>query len=298
MNTKNITLKQLRIFSTIARAGSLTLAAEQLFITKAAASMALQELERQLDTRLFDRLNNRLILNSQGEILRPLAEEVLQRVDAIAVELGSNASNQPPLRIGASNTIGNHLLPALLGDFLRSHPCRRPQVVISNTSQLSQQLEQYELDIALVEGSFQSDQLDSENWLRDRMEIVANPHHPLANGEIHAIEALEAEYWVLREFNSGTREQFQTALAPKLNNWQIGLELNTNEAIINAISAGLGLGYMSILAINNAVSQNQLAIIRTRNVSQRQLRIVTHRQKYHSPLLNQFIEFCRFWSPN
>ncbi|MDA1380003.1 LysR family transcriptional regulator [Plesiomonas shigelloides subsp. oncorhynchi] len=108
-------LKQLRVFSAIALHGNMTQASEMLFLTKPALSMALQELEKQLGQRLFDRVNNRLHLNSQGRRLLPMADELLQRAHQIEQTFQQDTELSGSLHIGASNTIGNYMLPQMLG---------------------------------------------------------------------------------------------------------------------------------------------------------------------------------------
>lgn len=111
----SLTLKQLRVFSAIALHGNMTQASEMLFLTKPALSMALQELEKQLGQRLFDRVNNRLHLNSQGRRLLPMADELLQRAHQIEQTFQQDTELSGSLHIGASNTIGNYMLPQMLG---------------------------------------------------------------------------------------------------------------------------------------------------------------------------------------
>ncbi|MGL4460050.1 MAG: LysR family transcriptional regulator, partial [Plesiomonas shigelloides] len=114
----SLTLKQLRVFSAIALHGNMTQASEMLFLTKPALSMALQELEKQLGQRLFDRVNNRLHLNSQGRRLLPMADELLQRAHQIEQTFQQDTELSGSLHIGASNTIGNYMLPQMLGAFI------------------------------------------------------------------------------------------------------------------------------------------------------------------------------------
>ena len=109
----------------MANTGSITLAAEQLFVTKAAVSIALNTLEQQLSHPLFDRIKNRLVLNAQGLELLPLADELLQRMQGIQ-NIFSTDKLTGTLQIGASVTIGNHLLPGLLAGFLEHTDCQRP----------------------------------------------------------------------------------------------------------------------------------------------------------------------------
>jgi len=295
LNTRGITLKHLRVFTAVARYGSLTQAAETLFITKSAASMALQDLEQQVGQPLFERLRNRLVLNANGDRLRPLADELLQRMEAIEATMSSDRLNGL-LHIGASSTVGNHLLPAMLGQFLGKYGCDRPELLIRNTAVLEKRLEAFELDIALVEGQIHNPKLVSEPWLTDQMLVIAPPDHPLADDQPHNPAELEQQPWVMREVNSGTRQQFFHLLEPRFSQWQLAFEINTNEAVINAVAAGLGLGFISNLAVRDALETGRVAVIELDFSTLRQFYIVYHRDKYQGPLLKRFAEFCQQWS--
>lgn len=294
MNTRGITLKHLRVFTAVARLGSVTQAAEQLFITKSAASMALQDLEQQLSQPLFERHKNRLILNANGDRLRPLADEILQRMEAIEATMSSEQLNGL-MRIGASNTVGNHLLPTLLGDFLQQYGCDRPELLIRNSAALEQRLEAFELDIALLEGQVQNAKLISTPWQTDQMLVIAPPDHPLADNQLHQPAELNHQTWVMREASSGTRQQFYHLLEPALSQWQLAFEINTNEAVVNAVAAGLGLGFISHLAARDAIDAHRVAVVELDHPTLRQLYLVYHRDKYQGPLLKCFAEFCLQW---
>jgi len=174
-----LTLQQLKVFATIARYGNLGLAANELCLSKGAVSQSLQELERQLATPLFDRIHPRLQLNNEGRLLQPAAEELLTRMQDIETLFSPDAEPSGQLRLGASQTIGNYLLPTLLASS-KQELGLPPRVTITNTHQLCHLLANFELDLALIEGQNHHADLVSEPWLNDEMLIVAHPDHPLA----------------------------------------------------------------------------------------------------------------------
>lgn len=270
----------------------MTAAAEHLHLTKAAISISLQELEKQLGQVLFDRIKNRLIINSQGEQLRPLADEVLQRVEGIG-QLFEGNQLSGSLRVGASVTVGNHLLPHVLANYLKLTGCRRPTVQIANTAQLCQKLNDFELDIALIEGQVVDEDLVVVPWKEDKMYIVSGPGHPLAHQDVVMLSELNQQEWVLREPKSGTREQFDKRLAPSLEHWRLGMELNSNESIISAVAEGLGLGFISDLSAREALGNGRLVHLITDKEWRRQLYLVYPRKKYVSPILSHFIAYLQ-----
>ncbi len=291
----NISLKQLNVFMAITQNNTLTAAAETLFLSKAAVSMALGELEKQIGHALFDRVNNRLILNQEGQKLLPLADELLQRSNDIRHLFDEQQGLSGQLHVGASDTIGNQVAPYLLSDFRRQTQHLSQSLFISNSALICQKLVDYELDIALIEGKTLHPELISTQFSSDEMCIVCSPNHPLAQQSSVSIGALEQSQWILREPGSGTREFFLRTVAPRLEHWHEAFELNTTEAIINSVSAGLGLACLSQLAAQAALNDGRLTQLHFPLDMKRRYWLLVHKEKYQSPLLKQFIQFCHQW---
>ena len=298
----NISFRQLKAFVAVARFGNLGAAADQLCLTRGAISQALKELELQLGTPLFDRAHPHLLLNSEGALLLPLADEMLTRLDDIG-ELfqqsgETGGSGKAVLRIGASQTIGNYLLPSLLAQL---GPQWRLSVFIANSQQLAERLLAFELDLALIEGEVTHPQLHSEAWQQDQMLLVTSPMHPLAQ-RVAATGAVDAalsaadladQYWVLREAQSGSREQFDKYLRPQLAALGTVLELNTLEAVLNTVQQGLGLTLVSELAVQDRLRSGALVVLPFSQPMPRQLHLCWHQDKYLSAASQRFIRFCR-----
>ncbi|MGY3807472.1 LysR substrate-binding domain-containing protein [Aeromonas veronii] len=287
-----LTLQQLKVFATIARYGNLGLAANELCLSKGAVSQSLQELERQLSTPLFDRIHPRLQLNKEGRLLQPAAEELLTRMQDIENLFSPDAEPSGQLRLGASQTIGNYLLPTLLASS-KQELGLPPKVTINNTHLLCHALANFELDMALIEGENHHPDLLAEPWLQDEMLVVAPPGHPLANKKELSLSRLGGETWVLREAQSGSREQFIQQIQPELPRWQPGLELNTLEAVMLAVEKGLGISFISRLAASDRLADGRLIALPLSRRFPRQLSLIWHKQKYHSTSLRHFIHFCR-----
>lgn len=293
----SITLRQLQVFVRIVQEGSITAAAERLHLTKPAVSTALAELEKRCGHPLFDRQNNRLYLNDLGHRLLPMADELLQRSDDIETLFTADLANSTAaLRLGASFTIGHQLIPWLLRDYRQEVGQQRQTVHIGNTRQISEQLAAFELDLGLIEGEPELDCIATEVWTSDRMLIAASPDHPLAGQEKCPPQTLSGRSWVLREAGSGSRNLFMYRLAPHIDRWQTALELNATEAIINATAAGLGLSCISELEARHALKDGRLVEIAVDLDLRRQFHLAWHRQKYRSPALKGFIDYCRQWN--
>lgn len=291
----NISLKQLKVFIAITQHDTLTAASDALFLSKAAVSMALSELEKQIGHSLFDRVNNRLILNQEGQKLLPLADEIIERSQDIEQLFDNDTNLSGQLRIGASDTIGNQVAPYLLRDFRSETQHVSQSLFISNSALICQKLVDYELDLALIEGKTLHPQLTSTQFSEDEMCVICAPGSELAEQARITLGDLEGSHWILREPGSGSREFFLRAIAPRIEEWHESFQLNTTEALINSVSAELGLGCLSRLAAEPAIKDGRVVELTLPLDMKRRFWLLVHKEKYQSPLLKTFIEFCHHW---
>ncbi len=291
----NITLKQLQVFLAVARHENLGRAAAELFITKGAVSQALQELEKQLDTPLFDRVHPHLHLNHNGKRLLPLADELLHRGRDISL-MFSDKTAEPFLDVGASKTIGSFILPQLLGGF-EATGLWLPEAYIANSNELCELVASFALDAALLEGEEHHPELVFEPWLDDEMVVVAHQGHALANGAKHAPEALRGQRWILREAASGTREYFDYNLAPLVAPYTVPLTLSSPDAILGMVAQKLGITFTSRLIAELPSFSSRFAIIHLEKKFPRTFSICYHSKKHHSINMDQFLSYCRKWTP-
>ncbi|SMS00296.1 HTH-type transcriptional regulator CysL [Vibrio mangrovi] len=291
----HITLRQLHIFTMVTRNSTLTEASEELCLSKAAVSMALSELEKQLGHALFDRVNHRLVLNQEGRKLLPLADELLNRANNIDQLFDHENRLHGQLRIGASDTIGNQVAPYLLSQFRQRYQHSTQTLFISNSAQICQKLVDYELDIALIEGKTLHPALVSKQFSQDEMCIICSPGHPLTKKSKVQLSEFENSNWLLREAGSGSREFFLRTVAPRLERWHESFELNTTESLINSVSAGLGFGCLSQLAAKAALQDGRVVQLPVPLDMRRRFWLLVHKEKYQNPLLKCFIQFCFEW---
>lgn len=270
MNTLHLTLRQLQIFVAVARTGSTMAAGSDIALSQSATSAALNELERVLSLRLFDRAGKRLLLNDNGRALLPRALSLLD--GAADVERMAHASDEQAqaLRIGASTTIGNYLLPPLLADFLGGRQDTaegwHSKVVIGNTTEIAAAVAAFELDVGLIEGPCHEPALAVTPWLSDELVVVAAPSREIARAagtQRIALRALRDETWLLREAGSGTRESTDQALLPHLHAYRRSIELGSSEAIKHAVAAGLGIACLSSWVVDDLVAAGRLTRLRT-----------------------------------
>ncbi|NOY13578.1 MAG: LysR family transcriptional regulator [Deltaproteobacteria bacterium] len=293
-----ISLRQLEVFISVAQTGNVTRAAEALRISQSAVSMSLAELERLLGEKLFDRRGKRLVVNDQGRALIPKAAAVLSRVAEIdSLFSGPDHQSTGLLRVGASSTIGNYLMPRIFGAFTDHFSEAGISLDVGNTEHIVQELLRFNIDIGFIEGLCHQPAIETIPWRPDNLAIHVGAGHPLAEkAELSSDDLLQAR-WILREQGSGTREIFEAALSGKMDSLRVYLELGNTEAIKEAVAAGLGISCLSLLATRRARQSGALVALKTPFLDlRRNFYLLLHREKYRTKLLRCFIDFCADYS--
>lgn len=284
------TLRQLEIFERVAKSGHVTKASEQLLLSQSAVSMAVAELERFAGAPLFERRGRRLILNDRGRQILPEVQCLLKSVGTIEQFL--NESTGEPvgvLNVGASTTIGNYLLPLIVGEFSRQFPRAKALLYVGNTRQIETAVENGEYDLGLIEGPSHNASLKSAPWRDDELVVIAGKGHPWALEKIASMGMMESAPWIMREKGSGTREIFETAMEAKGIRYSIAMELGHTEAIKKAVEAGLGVGCLSRMAVQRELDNGWLMEIKSPLDLKRRLIILTRDSGYRTALMNAYL---------
>jgi DNA-binding transcriptional LysR family regulator len=262
-------------------------------MTQSAASMALADFESQLGTRLFDRIGKRLALNENGRALYPKAVEMTERAQEME-QVFHREGRAVNLRLGASSTIGNYLLPQLIGQFRASRPGSRIELEVGNTQQVINAVLHFEIDVGFVEGPCLNADIEAVFWRADELAICVAPGHPLALPGAASIEALRSAAWILRERGSGTREVVEQLLTSQLGDIQLTMELGGTEAIKRAVESGMGISCLPQIALSGAVERGNLVAIPTPFLRlTRALHIVLHKQKYRTEGMASLLRACQ-----
>ena len=280
-----ITLRQLEIFVAISQEGTITSAAHRIGLSQAATSQALAELENQLQRRLFDRKGRRIVGNSAGRDLLPAAIQVLDRVRDIEAGAGHQPLN---IKLSASLTVGNYMLPSLIARFARRHKDARFHLAVGNTDHVVASVRQFESDAGWVEGFTRHPDLEAFPWREDKLVIIAAPGHPLAGRRVTADQP-----WVLREAGSGTRAVFEDAIEGRMRLLHVPLELAGIGAVKRAVMSGAGLGCISRSTVELELRAGHLRLVHAPWLDlRRQITLLIHRQKYIDQGLREFLGFC------
>ncbi len=290
----------LALFRAVAEAGGFSRAAETIHVSQPAISMQVGELEASLETLLFERLPRGVRLTDAGETLLGYA----QRIAALEGEAERamrevRGLQRGRLTLGASTTIGNYLLPALLGQFRERYPAVGLALTIGNTDDIQQRLIDRTLDLGLTEGAPPADEaLSVRTFAEDELIVIAAPGHAFAarapgkkTPRSITSRQLCAEPMIVREPGSGTREVIDRALAA--GGAQVGtvaLTLSSTEAIKRAVAAGLGLAVVSRLCVTLELAGGLLVEVPVRGLQlRRPLHELTLRGRQPGPPVQAFV---------
>ncbi|MDJ1472621.1 LysR substrate-binding domain-containing protein [Xanthocytophaga flava] len=256
---------RLKVFYTVSQKLSFTKAANELFITQPAVTKHINELEHQLGVALFKRHGNSISLTLPGQVLVRYAEQIFQMYAALENELAEfSAETSGNIRIGASTTLAQYVLPKILALFKSTHPSVQISFFTGNSEQIEQQIIHEKIDVALVEGISHHPQIMYEPFVKDEIVLVTRTNNKLAAKAETKAEQLHTIPLVLREHGSGTLDVVYQALAqinihPKELNIEIQLE-NT-ESIKQYLMHSNCAAFLSIHSITSELHQNQLSIL-------------------------------------
>lgn len=298
----HLTLRQLEIFCAVAQAGSTVAAADAVALSQSATSAALQQLEHELATQLFERVGRRLVLNDAGRALLPQALNTLEQARGIEQAFSAQtATLAVHLRIAASTTIGTYALPQVLAQLVRNHPQVRVDLRIANTREVGEAVQTLNVDLGLIEGTSHWPELEIEPWLRDELVLVASPRDPLAAQAAQkplGVTTLRQAAWLLRESGSGTREMVEHALLPHLHQMSAISTLGSSEAIARCVAQGLGISCLSRVLVQALLDAGELVTLPTTLPRMwRHFSLVQRAGKRRSPALEAFVQACHASQP-
>ena len=296
---RNATIRQLQIFSVAAAHLSFARAAEQLHLTHAAISLQIKQLEDVSRAQLFDRIGKRVFLTEAGGILLDHARQILQTMkDADESLLALKGLKGGRITI-AVNSTAEYFAPGLLAEFRKAQADVRVRLLIDNREEVRRLLIANEVDLAIM-GRPPAD-LDAEavSFAPHPLVIIAGASHPLAGRESLSVADIAHESMIVREAGSGTRsamEEFfrERAIAPNID-----MEMGSNEAIKQAVVAGLGISFISQHTLGLELSTGRLAILKVEGTPvMRRWFMVRHKSKRLTPALGAFWDFVLEFAPD
>ncbi len=290
---------QLRIFYSVARNSSVTLAAKELFLTQPAVSIQIHLLEDDYGVKLFNRSGKGITITEEGRLLLSYAERVFNLSDEMEEALRQMKSlDRGRLKIGSSRTIGSYYLPQLFEIFKLKYPHIEIQMDISNSSRVIEEILSFQNDIGFIGIDYFHKNLVLKPFIKERLVLITPPDHELTRKKAISFKELNGQKMIMREKGSGTMELIKQELTKNKVSVETVMELGSNEAIKRAVEAGLGVSIISNNVVKREKDQGRIKVLHfsSNKDIKRIFYIIYHKNKYLSDLLKAFLEVAREFS--
>jgi DNA-binding transcriptional LysR family regulator len=298
MSNLPFTLDQLKILQTISEEGSFKKAAEKLYISQPAVSLQIQNLEKQLNAPIFYRDKRKAYLTETGELLKKYCDRILSLCEETCRALDELQTFQSgALVIGASQTTGTYLMPRLIGIFRHKYPQITVELQVHSTRRISWAVANGQIDLAIVGGEVPKELnnvLQVTSYAEDELALILPISHPFSSLEFIRKEDLYRLRFIALDTQSTIRNVIDDTL--KQNGidsgyFKIEMELNSVEAIKNAVQSGLGAAFVSVSAISKELDLDMLHWAKIEGITiKRTLSIITNPKRYHSNVTKLFKE--------
>ena len=288
---------RLKVFYTVANRLSFTKAANELNISQPAVTKHIKEIENQLNTKLFDRKGTTIQLTESGKILFVYAEKSRQLYRDLEFAIAQlNKQEKGKLKIGASTTIAQYILPEILAKFNSYYKDINIELVTHNSEDIATLLKTGKIDLGIVEGESKSSYFDYQKFKRDEIILVCKADHPLVNKNFKTKDLYDVDL-IVREQGSGTQEFIQNQLKKSkvdLQKLNIIMQLGSSESIKNYLLHSEALAFLSINTILPELKNNQLSVIDIKNFSiERDFNFITLKGE-QSELIHLFMKFVNY----
>ncbi|QIK59926.1 LysR family transcriptional regulator [Dysgonomonas sp. HDW5A] len=256
---------RLRVFYSVATFSSFTKAAEEMFITQPAVTKNIKELESELGIRLFNRISNKITLTEAGKLLLHYTEHVLTLDKKFMFDLGVLKQKfSGDLKLGASTTIGQYVLPPILAKFKMEQPEMELSLLNDNTQRIETALIEKILDLGIVEGNSKNSQLKYIPFIKDEIVAIAHSSQPLFEKDEITLNEFKEIPLVLRELGSGSLEVITEKLRlkdVKLKDLNVVMHLGSTESIKTFLANSNSIGLISINAVSKEIANGEFKII-------------------------------------
>jgi DNA-binding transcriptional LysR family regulator len=289
--------RRLQVFHAVAKHLSFTKAAETLFMTQPAVTFQIKQLEEYFNTRLFDRAHGRITLTPAGVMALDYAERILELSNELAARL-KDISGQVagPLLIGGSMTIGEYLLPQLIGEFKACFREVAPTLFVGNSEAVQDRVAERILDLGFIEGDSHLPSLLSEVCCEDELQVVCAPSHALAQKAVIQPAWLTQHAYISREAGSGTRaviDHYLQKVGVPPESLDVVVELGSPEAIKGLVATGFAFSIMSRAIVVKELELRRLIQIPLEPPIIRNFSAVYPRERFHSKAVATFLQFAR-----
>jgi DNA-binding transcriptional LysR family regulator len=261
---------RLKVFRTVAEHCHFRKAADHLYLTQPAVTHQIRALEEMCAVSLFDRTGKNVTLTPSGKILLKYVKQIDALLARAEEEMSALAGEiRGELRIAASMTIAQFVLPHILGEFVRFHPSVQLVIESSKTEEVIAAVMAQRVSLGLIEGPAHTRDVQVEPWIEDELVMAVPASHEWDNSQEIAMTDLKEVRLLMRERGSGTREIVEQSMADHgidMKDLKPIMEVDSTEGILASIEAGLGVGFVSRRAIRRALLLGTLKMVPIRGV--------------------------------
>lgn len=257
----NFTLRQLQVFEKVASHLNYSRAAEELYLSQPAVSMQIKQLEGHIGLPLFEQMGKKIFLTEAGRELSHYSHSISQQLAEMETLFDEmKGLGQGKLTLSVVNT-ANYFTPKLLARFCQQHPNINVILHVANRDAVLKQLADNSTDLAITGQPPDGLDVSAESFMENPLVVIAAPDHPLAKLKRVKFAQLAQEKFLSRESGSGTRSAMERIFAQHHIQPRISMEMETNEAIKQAVQAGMGLGILSQHSIELEMETRRLAML-------------------------------------
>ncbi|MHB1403584.1 MAG: LysR family transcriptional regulator [Thiobacillus sp.] len=289
---RRLTLRQFRVFDAVARHLSFSRAAEELHLSQPAVSMQVRGIEANLGMRLTEQLGKKIFLTEAGREVLHASQAITARLNDLQANLAQLRSiDSGQLNLAATSTV-NVVATDILARFRGRHPGVSVHLDVSNRAAVLDQLVGNRIDLAIMGQVPDGLGLDAIRFMDNPLVVIAPPDHPLVGQKNISMASLATESFLVREAGSGTRGAMERFFAARGLEIRSSMEMSSNEAIKQAVQAGLGLGILSLQTLEMELALRRLAVLEVEGFPIMRHWYVVHRaDKRLSPVAQAFKEF-------
>lgn len=286
---------RLKVFYSVAKHLSFTQASKELYISQPAITKHIRELESLYGVRLFDRLGNKISLTDAGKLMLEHCEQILAAYRRLEYDMNLLKNEWTgDLRLGASTTISQYVLPPILARFTEKYPKVNVTLMDTNSRNIEQALQNHDIDLGLVEGVFRLPSLKYEPFLHDELVPVVGTQSKLAKKDEIGLDELQQLPLVLRERGSGTLDAIEMAfdeVGLKLSSMNVRLYLGGTESIKSFLRCSDSLGIVSLQAVAPELRRGDFKIIDIKAMQIKRHFCFVHLQGQEEPSSINFMRF-------
>lgn len=282
----------MRIFVSVFQKNSITKAAQELHLAQPSVSLAVRELEEYYGIRLFDRIGRHIAPTECGKEFYEYAVHIVSLFNEMEQKM-RNWDTFGTLRVGASITIGTHILPVLIHGYQEKFPDLTIEAKVSRSASIEDELIHSGIDLGLIETQPSHPDLRAVPFMTDSMCVIIPPGHPLSSAKSISLAGLSRFPFLMREKGSAGRELLDAAFSLQQITVSPRWESTSTQALVKAVAEGLGVSVLPYLLVKKDIEEGTVRQVPLDQPIRRNLNVIYHKSKFLTDNMRSFIDLCK-----